>query len=180
MERNTPPIVSIIGRSGAGKTTFLARLISELKSRRYRVAVIKHHARAGAEIDRPGKDSWQHFRAGADAVMVATPDRMAVYHRLSRELTPDELVALLPGPVDLVLTEGYKGAGKPAIEVARAALGPELVGDPAQLIALVTDLDLALAVPRFALEDASGIADLLETRFSLGPAAPAVPPPAER
>jgi len=170
MADKIPPIVSIIGKSGVGKTTFLTLLIAELKARHYRLAIIKHHSHAGVEIDRPGKDTWRHFQAGADNVIMATPDRMAMYRRLSRDLAPDELASLLPEPVDLVITEGYKKAGQPAIEVARAARSKELIGDPAQLIALVTDLSFPLALPHFALDDAAGVADFLERWFSLAPA----------
>ena len=35
-------IVSVIGKSKSGKTTIIEKLISELKSRGYRVATIKH------------------------------------------------------------------------------------------------------------------------------------------
>jgi molybdopterin-guanine dinucleotide biosynthesis protein B len=86
---------------------------------------------------------------------------------LSRDLTPDEAVGYLPHPVDLVITEGYRRAGKPAIEVVRAARTTELTGDPARLVALVTDLRFSLAVPHFSLDDAAGVADFLERRFHL-------------
>ncbi len=180
MTESCPPIVSIIGQSGVGKTTFLTKLVAELKSRHHRVAVIKHHGHAGVEIDRPGKDTWRHFQAGADTVVMATPDRIAIFGRLPHDLTPDETVSLLPVPVDLVLTEGYKRAGKPAIEVVRAAQGPELVGEPSQLIALVTDLRFELDLPHFRLDDAAGVADFLERRFNLRPAAEDTRPPAAR
>ena len=36
-----PPVVSIVGKSKSGKTTLIEKLISELKSRRYRVATVK-------------------------------------------------------------------------------------------------------------------------------------------
>jgi molybdopterin-guanine dinucleotide biosynthesis protein MobB len=163
-----------------GKTTFLTQLIAEFKARGYRVAVIKHHAGAGLEIDLPGKDSWHHFQAGADTVVIAAPDRMAIHFRPPRDLTLDELVDLLPTPVDLALTEGYKRGPTPAIEVARAACGQELVGDLTRLIALVTDMRLTPAVPHFALDDASGVADFLETRFTLVPATAGTQPPVER
>lgn len=180
MGRENPPIVSVIGRSGAGKTTFLTQLIAELKSRRYRLAVIKHHNRKGVEIDQHGKDTWRHFQAGADAVIITAPDRMALYQHLSRDLTPDQAVDYLPHPVDLVITEGYKQAGKPAIEVVRAARSTELTGDPARLVALVTDLRFSLAVPHFSLDDAAGVADFLERRFHLTRAGEGVQPREER
>ena len=37
-----PPIVSIVGKSNAGKTTLLERLVPELKARGYRIGTIKH------------------------------------------------------------------------------------------------------------------------------------------
>ncbi|MCL5057026.1 MAG: molybdopterin-guanine dinucleotide biosynthesis protein B, partial [Actinobacteria bacterium] len=37
------PVISFVGYSGSGKTTFLERLIPELKARNLRVGVIKHH-----------------------------------------------------------------------------------------------------------------------------------------
>jgi molybdopterin-guanine dinucleotide biosynthesis protein B len=177
MTESCPPIVSIIGQSGAGKTTFLTKLVAELKARHHRVAVLKHHSHPGVEIDRPGKDTWRHFQAGADAVVLATPDRIAIFGRLPRDLTPEEAASLIPTPVDLVLTEGYKRAGKPAIEVVRAAQGQKLIGEPGQLIALVTDLTFELDLPHFQLDDAAGVADFLERRFSLRPASGDTRPP---
>ena len=63
------PIVSVVGRSGAGRTTLLEKLIPELKQRGYRVATIKHHAHPGFEIDQPGKDTWRHANAGSEQVV---------------------------------------------------------------------------------------------------------------
>jgi molybdopterin-guanine dinucleotide biosynthesis protein B len=59
-------VISVAGRSGAGRTTLLEKLISELKRRGYRVATVKHHAHAGLEVDQPGKDTWRHARAGSE------------------------------------------------------------------------------------------------------------------
>ncbi len=105
------PIISIIGKSKSGKTTLLEKLIAEVKRRGYRVATIKHHSHPGLDIDRPGKDSWRHTRAGSDHVIVAPPDKLASYRLLERELTLDEVAANVKD-VDIILTEGYKRAGK--------------------------------------------------------------------
>ncbi|MCG8401805.1 MAG: molybdopterin-guanine dinucleotide biosynthesis protein MobB, partial [Firmicutes bacterium] len=37
------PILSVVGWSGTGKTTFLEKLVTRLKERGYRVGFIKHH-----------------------------------------------------------------------------------------------------------------------------------------
>ncbi len=158
------PIVSIIGKSNSGKTTLLEKLIPELKRRGYRVATIKHHAHAGFEIDQPGKDTWRHAQAGSDVVVITSPDKLALIEQLQRELSLDEIAARIDG-VDLILTEGFKSAGKPAIEVLRAGRGLERVGDPGQLAAIASDAPLEAPVPVLDLNDAVSIADFIEQRF---------------
>jgi len=162
--RPLPPIVSVVGRSKTGKTTLLEKLIPELKRRGYRVATIKHHSHPGFEIDRPGKDTWRHAQAGSDHVVIAAPDKVASIRRVARELTLDEVVATVRG-VDIVLTEGYKRAGKPQVEVVRAARSRTPICEPEGLVAVVSDVGLSLGVPLFGLEDVAGLADLLEGRF---------------
>ena len=160
----TAPILSVIGKSKSGKTTLLEKLIRELKRRGYRVATIKHHSHPGFEIDVPGKDTWRHAQAGSDEVIIAAPDRIASIRRLDRELSLDEIAAGI-ARVDIILTEGYKSAGKPALEVARAARGQELVASQDQLIAIVRDVPLPVNIPQFDLEDAAGIVDFIEARL---------------
>ena len=114
---STIPIICVVGRSAAGKTTLLEKLIPELKSRGYRVGTIKHHAHPGFEIDHPGKDTWRHARAGSDHVVIAALDKIASVRPVDREPTLDEVAATI-SEVDLILTEGYKRSGEPKIEVA--------------------------------------------------------------
>lgn len=163
------PILSIIGKSGSGKTTLLEKLIPELKRRGYRVATIKHHFHPGFEIDIPGKDTWRHARAGSDQVIIAGPDRIASIRRLERELTLDEIVESSIAPaipaVDIILTEGFKRAGKPALEVVRLANGLELISGMEQLAAVATDTHLEIPIPQFDLNDTTQIADFIENRF---------------
>jgi molybdopterin-guanine dinucleotide biosynthesis protein B len=164
------PLICVVGRSGAGKTTLLEKLIPELKRRDYRVATIKHHVhRGGLEFDRPGKDSWRHAQAGADHVTLVAPGGVASVRRVDREPTLDEVAAAIHD-VDIILVEGYKWAARPKIEVVRAASGGATpVSAPEELLAIVSDLPLLLAdVPRFDLDDAPGLADLIETRFLAG------------
>jgi molybdopterin-guanine dinucleotide biosynthesis protein B len=67
--------------------------------------------------------------------------------------------------VDIVLAEGYRGEEKPKIEVVRAAQSSEPICELDELLALVTDLSLSLAVPQFDLDDAVGLVDLIVARF---------------
>ncbi|MCA9958720.1 MAG: molybdopterin-guanine dinucleotide biosynthesis protein B [Chloroflexota bacterium] len=158
------PIISIIGKSGAGKTTLLEKVIAEIKRRGYRVATIKHHSHAGFDIDKPGKDSWRHAQAGSDHVIIAAPDKIASYRLLDRELTLDEIAAAVKD-VDIIFTEGYRRAGKPTLEIIRAANSTEILSDQAERFALAADFPLDLGVPQFGLDDVQGIVDLIESRF---------------
>ncbi len=160
------PVISVVGKSGVGKTTLLEKLIAELKRRGYRVATVKHDAH-GFDIDHPGKDTWRHARAGSDHVVLASPNRIAHIRRLDRELTLPEIVAAIHD-VDIILTEGYKRGPAPKIEVSRAEQGRELVCSPEELVAIATDQPYDLDVPQFDLDDAAGLADLIEARFLRG------------
>lgn len=157
----TIPLITVIARSGTGKTTFLEKLIRTLTQRGYRLATVKHHSHSGFEVDQPGKDSWRHARAGSRHVIIAAPDKIASYRLLDHELTLDEVVREVSG-VDLILVEGYRQANKPTIEIVRREVSLDLIGDPSQTLAIVTDTPLQFPIPQFGLEDAPGVADLIQ------------------
>ena len=158
------PIISVVGKSNVGKTTFLEKLVPELVRRGHRVAVIKHDFH-GFDLDQPGKDTWRLSQAGSSVVAISSPQKVAVMRQVSREMTVDE-VALLIGPeVDIIFTEGYKRGDKPKIEVSRQAISSELLCEPDELIAVVSDQSHSMSVPQFGLDDAGGVADLLERRY---------------
>lgn len=159
------PVVSVVGESGAGKTTFLEKLIRELKARNIRVGVIKHHVH-DIDIDRPGKDTWRLSGAGADAVAISTPEKVGLFMKTEREMGLDELAAMF-GDVDIILTEGYKRGDRPKIEIARSSYTDRLISNPAELIAVVSDAGWNVGVPVYGLEDFAGVADLLQSRYSI-------------
>jgi molybdopterin-guanine dinucleotide biosynthesis adapter protein len=157
------PVISVVGKSGVGKTTALERVIGELKRRGYKVGTVKHDTH-GFDLDKPGKDSWRHAQAGSDAVVIAGPHKMALIRQLEAEMPLDEIVGLM-GDVDLVITEGYKRGDKPKIEVTRRERGTELLCQPEELIGIMADYQVDMPVPQFALDDAAGLVDLLETLY---------------
>lgn len=158
------PIVCIVGKSDAGKTTFLEKLIPELVRRGYRVGTIKHDTH-GFDIDKPGKDTWKHAQAGSSAVVISSAEKIAIIKRVDNELTLDEIALLVGDGLDILLTEGFKRSNKPKIEVSRKEKGDELLCDERELLALVTDNSFNVRVPQFGLDDTAGVADLLERRF---------------
>ena len=123
-------VIGFAGWSGAGKTTLIVRLIPELNRRGFSVSTIKH-AHHNFDLDQPGKDSYEHRAAGAEEVLVASANRVALMRELRGAPEPSlaELLRLLKN-VDLVLVEGFKRDPLPKIEVFRAANGkPPLYPD---------------------------------------------------
>jgi len=163
------PVVSVVGRGDSGRTTFLEGVIATLSSRGWRVATAKNHAHE-TDIDVPGKDTWRHERAGAVVTMVSAPNRFGIIRRVDSARTLAELAAEA-GDVDILLTEGFRGSSPVLIEVVRAERSSEPTCAADEVLALVTDVpelaDCAAAV--FALDDARGVADLIEERFLGGP-----------
>lgn len=153
------PVISFVGRSNSGKTTYLIKLISELKKRGYKVAVIKHH-HGDFNIDHPGKDTWRHAEAGADVVMISSPNKMAMIQKNQQELSLEDLICHISN-VDLIITEGYKREEIPKIEVLRSAVSKDLVCAERDLIAIVTDVQMAFSVSTFDLENVNKLADFL-------------------
>ncbi|MBI4297633.1 MAG: molybdopterin-guanine dinucleotide biosynthesis protein B [Chloroflexi bacterium] len=153
------PIISVVGRSEVGKTTLLEKLIAELKGRGYRVAAVKHDVH-GFELDKPGKDSWRLAQAGSDAVVLSSPEKMALIKNVDHDLALQEIGYLLGREFDIILTEGYKQSRGTKIEVHRKGMG-ELLCAPGELLAVATDESLDTPVPQFSLEDAKGLANLV-------------------
>jgi molybdopterin-guanine dinucleotide biosynthesis protein B len=158
-----PPIVSIVGKSESGKTTLMEKLIAELKSRGYRVATVKH-APQESSFDEPGKDSWRHTQAGSEAAVVSTPDKLVLIKPLEREASFEQITYLLGEDHDIILAEGFSQGDAPKIEVHRKQAGPPLA-KVRKLVAIATDEPLETKTRQFALDDANGLADLLEKGF---------------
>jgi molybdopterin-guanine dinucleotide biosynthesis protein B len=162
--KGLPPIIAVVGRSGAGKTTLLEKLIRELKQRGLRIGTVKHDVH-GFEMDKPGKDTWRHKKAGALTTLISSPYQIGMVRDVDHDHDLDELVPLFKD-VDLILAEGYKRSKKPKIEIFRPEVDQEPLcrGDD-HLIALVSDMALDLGVPRFSLDDTGGLAELLSRRL---------------
>ncbi|HAK73851.1 MAG TPA: molybdopterin-guanine dinucleotide biosynthesis protein B [Sporomusaceae bacterium] len=154
------PVISFVGRSNCGKTTYLEKVIRELKIRGYRVATIKHDVH-GFEMDQPGKDTWRHAQAGADVVCISSPDKMAMIKRVDKELALDEVIAYIKD-VDIIFTEGYKRERKRKIEIYRQAVCDSPLFPKEDLLAIATDTHLYDDIPQFPLDDARELAMFLE------------------
>lgn len=166
----TPPVVSIVAKSGTGKTTLLEKLIAELKRRGYKVGAVKHDAHSFS-IDHEGKDSWRLTRAGADTTLITSPEKIAMVKQNPRDQEPplSENIANYCADLDIVLTEGFKRSSMPKIEVHRRERSERLIcrgeADDPTLIAVASDSALELDVPVYQINDAAGLCDLIVARF---------------
>jgi molybdopterin-guanine dinucleotide biosynthesis protein B len=122
------------------------------------------HAHHAFDIDKPGKDSYEHRRAGATEVMVASAQRWALMHehRGAPEPVLEELLRHM-SPVDLVLVEGFKRHAHPKLEIHRASVGkPLLCRDDPDIVGIAADAPVPdIALPWFHLDDVPAIADFI-------------------
>ncbi len=163
------PIIRFVGRSGSGKTTLVSKLIDHWTSAGLRVGALKHASKS-FQMDRPGKDTHRFRESGAAAIAVASPTEFAVISSTRQPATVDELVAHLPADLDVVVVEGYKGDGGPAVEVHRGehtllAIERGLSG----LIAVATDRPGTheLDMPQLDINDVATLAEFLEQSLNL-------------
>jgi molybdopterin-guanine dinucleotide biosynthesis protein B len=156
-------VLGITGWSGSGKTTLLVKLVPLLVNRGVRVATLKH-AHHAFDIDLPGKDSFEHRKAGASEVIVSSPRRWAHIREIGEgmEATLAEHLRRL-SPCDLVLVEGYKSQQHPKLEVFRELPGksPLYPGDP-RIVAVASDRPLpGVPIPNVDLNNVPAVADLV-------------------
>ncbi|WP_006716276.1 molybdopterin-guanine dinucleotide biosynthesis protein B [Desulfitobacterium metallireducens] len=159
------PVVSVVGKSDVGKTTLLEKLLKESKRRGWRVATVKHDVH-GFDMDKPGKDTWRHAQAGADMVVISSPNKIAILESVDEDKSLDEVLSRVRG-VDLIFTEGYRRANKAKIEIFRSEVYQELLCEPEELMAIAADVQLNNGVPCYGLDDAKGLCDLIAEKFNL-------------
>jgi len=148
-----PPEIAFVGRSGSGKTTLLERVLPRLTAAGLRVGVVKH-THHQVEWDQPGKDSWRFARAGAAAVVLATPEALLAQARREGHTTG------LLADVDLVLHEGDRGSPLDKVLVGESLQEARSNGTLGRVIAVVGG-PAAPDLPRFERDDVEGVAGLL-------------------
>ena len=162
-------VIGLAGWSGSGKTTLIVQLIPALVRRGLKVSTMKH-AHHAFDVDKPGKDSYEHRNAGATEVMIGSGRRWALMHELRDEEEPGSrrLMEHMT-PVDLLIIEGWKAEGHEKIEVHRPAHGKPLIQpDDPKVVAVASDAELpGLPVPRLDLNDVEAVADFIVAHCGL-------------
>lgn len=136
-----PFLISFVGRSGSGKTTLISKLLEQLSTEDFKIGTIKntHH---DVSFDKPGKDSWQHRKAGAELTLAVSPSEFALFGKTPNNPSLHFFVENYFSDCDLIIAEGFKKEFCDLrIEVHRSDVKQKSLltsnGMPAQ--ALVTD-----------------------------------------
>ena len=168
----TPPVFGITGWKNSGKTTLVARLVSELRRRGLKVGVIKH-AHHAFDIDHPGRDSHTIREAGANEVAIVSGRRWALIHELRDGEPEPTLEDMLPrlSVNDIVIVEGFKTSGHAKLEVrsAEAANTRPMDEIAPNIVALAADDPQDDPRPRFRWDDVAAIADFIIAHLRLAP-----------
>lgn len=152
------PILGFAAYSGTGKTTLIEKLVSNLKAKGLRIAVVKHDAHR-IDIDREGKDSWRFSKAGADISIVSSAEKTAC---IEQRMLSFEQVVQKVHDVDLILVEGFKKEPLTQIGICRKETGKDFPADMSRYVAIVTDKeDIEVEIPQFGFDDIEEITEFI-------------------
>ncbi len=116
-----PPLLCIVGKKNAGKTTLTVRLAAELKRRGHRVMTIKHGTHT-FNLDPAATDTYRHYHEGeAERVAMVSPDKFALVMRSGEMLAPEVIAERYMSDAGIVLCEGFKTMALPKVEIFRRA-----------------------------------------------------------
>lgn len=156
--------IGIIGFSRSGKTTLAVALVRHFAARGERVAYVKHTHHAVGALGDEG-DTHLARLAGASVVVAADEEDSVEWNAGGQMSAPEPYddPAILVGSIDadLVVVEGWKDLRLwPVILVERA--GIERLRPAPAIVAVVSDAESELPVPRFAPDDLAGIARFVD------------------
>ncbi len=130
-------IIQVVGRSESGKTTFIKKLIPELK-KKGTVAVIKHLGDHVYNLDKE-KDTTIFFETGADISIGIDSDKAVATIRTNT--LEDVLTILFNQGVSFAIIEGFKQRTFPKIVIGTLTAGNCILSNPT-VNEVITSLDL--------------------------------------
>ena len=168
-----PPVIGIAGWSGSGKTTLSTKLIENLAKIGFNVGTLKH-AHHKFDIDKPGKDSNNLRKAGAQPIVISSKEKFAIIQENNdgKEKSLHEILEIFAkdpfSKCDVIIVEGYKKEDIPKIEVFRREIGkPFLHKDDATIFAIASEEKLFTDIPSFDLNNINSITQFLINKFDI-------------
>ena len=168
-----PPVIGISGWSGSGKTTLCTKLIENLAKIGFNVGTLKH-AHHKFDIDKPGKDSDNLRKAGAQPIVISSKEKFAIIkeNNNGKEKSLHEILEIFAkdpfSKCDVIIVEGYKKDDIPKIEVFRHEIGkPFLHKGDATIFAIASEEKLFTDIPSFDFNNINSITQFLINKFEI-------------
>jgi molybdopterin-guanine dinucleotide biosynthesis protein B len=158
-----PQVISFVGNSDSGKTTIIEKLISRLVKEGYKIGTVKH-AHKGFNLDRKGKDSFRHMKAGAEVTIIADPEKIHVTKKIKKDNFSN--LKQYFADMDLIIVEGYKKESISKIAIIKNKITDKAlyVNDP-YIVALISDAHIKHNLPVFQRRDIEDLAIFIKNRF---------------
>jgi molybdopterin-guanine dinucleotide biosynthesis adapter protein len=158
-----PMIFQVVGYQNSGKTTFITKILKQLKVEGVSVGVIKHHGHGGKPDVYEQKDSARHIENGAIATIVEGNGRLLLQAEKAMWTLQEEIRVMQCFDPDLILIEGYKKENYPKLVIIKKQEDIDrLMGlENIQFIMvwkeeLIEDLAKITKIPCFQIDDSSG------------------------
>lgn len=109
-------IFGFYGRSNTGKTALIVKIIKKLTNKGYKVATIKKTDKK-IDIDKKGKDTWKHGRAGAKLVVLSSSYETDFI--VKENMLNDDIIHNISemGCYDVIIVEGARDPSIPKIRL---------------------------------------------------------------
>ncbi|WP_338449068.1 molybdopterin-guanine dinucleotide biosynthesis protein B [Niallia oryzisoli] len=114
-----PFVLQIAGYQNSGKTTFLHKLLTELKKNGFNTVTVKHHGHGGKPDMKEDNDSARHVSAGATASLVEGGGRLILQSEPAYWSLEEQLALMSFFQPDFIIIEGHKHEGYPKVVLIR-------------------------------------------------------------
>jgi len=109
-------ILGIYGYQDAGKTRLVEELVSALVKKGYEVASIKHTSHS-TSIDCEGKDTWRHWKAGSDPVVLSSNEETSIIKHSKIPIDDIADMVMCQFAPDVLIIEGRKDGAFPKVAI---------------------------------------------------------------
>ena len=158
-------VFGIVGWSGSGKTDLICRIIKNLKKKKICVASIKH-SHHNFEIDKEGKDSFNHLNSGSNEVIIYNEKKFAMISSIQkRKITLENILNKFSNENKIILIEGMKKNKMPKIEVIRSSIKkPYIFNNDKTVKGIVFDKNESISkinLPKFHFSETERISEFI-------------------
>ncbi len=159
-------VFGIVGWSGSGKTHLICRIIKYFDKKKINICSIKH-SHHNFEVDKKGKDSYEHLRSGSKEVVIYNEYKFAmITKKKKKKIHLKDVINKFSPETDIILIEGLKKGPNKKIEVYRDSIKkPLLCMKDKKIKALVFDKISPkfsqISLPKFHIDDTTKISSFI-------------------